>query len=131
MTSQVLSPQSQRRAARLFTQLCIVSVLLLPAFPLFFLWIAGSIFIYAAAVGHPNPRVGEYVRHSGYRFYGLIGVLVIVLNVGHEAADLLGGGWTLFLAVWLLAVVVVVPLGVRDIARAGREAWLPFRHDMK
>lgn len=109
-----------RRSAQLFILGSILSVV---AFPLIMIWIAASIFVYASAAHHPDHRVGEFQRWAGYRFYGLVGTLVVALNFSGEMKHWVGGGLNLLLAVWLLSILVVVPLGIRDLIRISRENW--------
>jgi hypothetical protein len=68
-------------------------------------------------------RVREYQRWAGYRFYGLVGTLVVVLNFSGAMQDWVGGGMNLLLTVWALSILVVVPLGIRDLIRIRRENW--------
>ena len=76
MPVKICTAKQQMRAAQTFTFFSIIAVLLLPAIIPMLLWIAASIFVYAAAAHHPNPRVCEFLKYSGYRFYGVVGALV-------------------------------------------------------
>lgn len=109
-----------RRAAQIFILGSILSVVV---FPLIMIWIAASIFVYASAAHHPDHRVAEFQRWAGYRFYGLVGTLVVTLNFSGVMKDWVGGGLNLVFAVWLLSILVVVPLGIRDLIRINRENW--------
>jgi len=99
------------------------SMLAVVVFPLVMVWIAASIFVYASAAHHPDRRVGEFQRWAGYRFYGLVGSLVVVLNFSGEMKAWVGGGVNLLLAVWVVSMLVVVPLGIWDLIRISRENW--------
>ena len=123
MPAKTISAAEQRRAAKIFTQLSCVAVILQPLVIPLLLWIAASIFVYASIAHHPNPRVVEYLRPSGYRFYGLVGALVVVLNFSAQEAKFLGGWIYLELLIWLTGIVVVVIPGIRDIRRANKENW--------
>ena len=126
MAIKVISAKQQLRSAQMFTFFSIIAVLLLPAlFPLF-LWIGASIFVYAASASHPNPKIRDYVRYSGYRFYGIVGALVAVLNFSQQLAKWAGGWPHLIVAIWVMCVLIVVPLGVRDLRRAKNENWQPM-----
>ncbi len=116
MTTQTISGSSALLAARLFNIASIVATVIAP---LLMLWIAASIFMYASIAHHPNPRTVYYNRISGYRFYGAAGSAVVI---GQPIYSLFND-WRGLVLVWLLMVLVVVPLGVRDIIRAGRESW--------
>ena len=75
-THHIITAKEQMRAAQGFTFFSCLAVLLLPlAIPLF-IWVAASIFMYAAAANHPNPKVCEYITQSGYRFYSTFALLV-------------------------------------------------------
>ena len=131
MATKVITPKQQMRAAQMFTFFSIIAVLLLPAvFPMF-LWIAASIFVYAAAAHHPNQRVCDYVRYSGYRFYGLVGALVAALNFSPQLAKMAGGWPQLIGAIWFLAILVVVPLGIRDLLRCKHENWQEMKVEVE
>jgi hypothetical protein len=86
-------------------------------------WIAASIFVYASVAHHPDMRVREFQRQAGYRFYGLVGSLVVVLNFSSEMKAWLGGGMNLLLTVWAVSLLLVVPLGIWDLIRISRENW--------
>lgn len=113
-----------RRSAQIFI---IGSMLAVVIPPLIMVWIAASIFVYASVAHHPDMRVREFQRQAGYRFYGLAGSLVVVLNFSGEMKAWLGGGMNLLLTVWAVSLLLVVPLGIRDLIRISRENW----QDMK
>ncbi len=117
---KLVSASQCRRSAQMFI---IGSMLAVVVFPLIMVWIAASIFVYASAAHHPDHRVGEFQRWAGYRFYGLVGTLVVTLNFSGEMMAWVGGGVNLLLAVWALSLLVVVPLGIWDLIRISRENW--------
>ncbi len=117
---KIISAGQCKFAARIFNIGSIIAVLSVVLVPI---WIAGSIFTYATIAHHPDSRVGEYNRWAGYRFYGLVGSLVVVLNFTGEMKELLGGTFAMWLTVYVVSVLVVVPLGLWDIYRAGQESW--------
>ncbi|GAO36564.1 hypothetical protein SCT_1972 [Sulfuricella sp. T08] len=117
---KLVSAAQCRRSAQIFIIGSMISVL---APPLLMVWIAASIFAYASVAHHPDMRVREYQRWAGYRFYGLVGTLIVVLNFSGEMKDLLGGGMNLLFTVWAVSLLVVVPLGIRDLIRISRENW--------
>jgi ABC-type antimicrobial peptide transport system permease subunit len=117
---KLVSAAQCRRSAQIFIIGSMISVLVPP---LLMVWIAASIFAYASVAHHPDMRVREYQRWAGYRFYGLVGTLIVVLNFSGEMKDLLGGGMNLVFTVWALSLLVVVPLGIRDLIRIHRENW--------
>jgi hypothetical protein len=120
MPVKTITAAQQRRDAQIFNVLSCAAVFLMP---LVIPWIAASIFVHASIAHHPNLRVRESLYPGGYRFYGLVGALVVVLNFSSQMAKWVGGGLHLLVLVWLVSLAVVVPLGVRDILRARRENW--------
>ncbi|MBZ0096998.1 MAG: hypothetical protein K8H75_16715 [Sulfuricella sp.] len=117
---KLISASQCRSSAQIFIIGSIISVLVPP---LLMVWIAASIFAYASVAHHPDMRVREYQRWAGYRFYGLVGTLVVALNFSGAMQAWLGGGMNLLLTVWVLSLLVIVPLGIRDLIRISRENW--------
>jgi hypothetical protein len=83
------------------------------------IWLAASIFVYASIAHHPNARTAHYNKWAGYRFYGVMGSLVVI---GQPIYGLLGG-WQGLMLVLGLAVAIIVPWALFDIYRAAREPW--------
>lgn len=83
------------------------------------IWFGGSIFVYASIAHHPNSQVAHYNKWAGYRFYGVMGSLVVI---GPAIYGLLGG-WQGLMLVMGLAVAIIVPWALLDIVRAAREPW--------
>lgn len=129
-THHIITAKQQMRAAQGFTFFSCLAVLLLPlAIPLF-IWIAASIFMYAAAANHPNPKVCEYITQSGYRFYSTFALLVVMAFFGFMIGEKIGILNVLFL-VWGISVLLVVPLGVRDMLRASKENWQDMKMEIE
>ncbi|CAG0955361.1 hypothetical protein MTYP_00427 [Methylophilaceae bacterium] len=124
MNAEEIGGCQQRRAAQIFNQASIIAVLVPP---LILLWIAASIFVYASLIRHPNPRVADYLRPAGYRFYGLVGSLAVLLNFTELIRHWFPNVQAMWLFIWVMSMLVVIPYGVRDILRAGREAWPVLR----
>ncbi|MDP2248141.1 MAG: hypothetical protein Q8J65_08415 [Nitrosomonadales bacterium] len=120
MSIKTITAKQQMRAAQSFSFFSSIAVLIPVLIPI---WIAASIFVYAAAACHPNPKVCDYIKYSGYRFYGLVGALVAVLNFSSHLAKMAGGVYQLVAIIWVLGILIVVPLGVRDVLRARKEPW--------
>lgn len=108
------------RAAQSFPFFSSIAVMVPVLIPI---WIAASIFTYASMAQHPCTRVCEYLVPAGYRFYGLLGTWVVVLNFSSNMAGWVGGGLNLAIIIWIISILVIVPLGIRDILRAKREPW--------
>jgi hypothetical protein len=129
MSTKICTAKQQMRAAQTFTFFSIIAVLLLPAIIPMLLWIAASIFVYAAAACHPNPKVCDFLRYSGYRFYGVVGALVVLLNFSPQMSKAMGGWLPLSLAIWAACILIVVPLGIRDLLRAKKEPWQDIEYE--
>lgn len=123
MASKLITAKQQMRAAQSFAFFSSLSVILLPAIIPMLLWIAASIFAYCAVACHPNKRVQSYLTIAGYRFYGLVGALVVVLNFSPQMAKAVGSWLNLGIIIWIISILVVVPFGIRDILRAKKEPW--------
>ncbi len=117
MATKVITGKESLFSARLFSIISIV-VSLIP--PLLMIWIAASIFVYASIAHHPNPRTVYYNRISGYRFYGAAGAMMIF---GQPIYSFVFSSWHGLVAIWAIIVIIVVPFGLWDIIRAGREKW--------
>ena len=113
-----LTAESCKRSARLFNYGTIAAGLL--PFPVAILWIAGSMFVYAANAHHPDDRVKHYIRWGGYRFYAVAGAITIF---GNDLLHAFGGGMKGALAVWGIIFLALVPWSLWDIWKAGKEDW--------
>jgi len=137
---RVISASSSRFAAQLFNMITVVVMLVsltalllgklmaghkigfLPfvlSLPPVMLWLGASIFVYASIAHHPNVLTAHYNKWAGYRFYGVMGSLVVI---GPAIYDLLGD-WQGLMLVLGLAVVIIVPWALFDIYKAAREPW--------
>ena len=83
------------------------------------IWLGASIFVYASVAHHPNPRAVHYNKWAGYRYYVVMGSLVVF---GQPVYGLLGG-WLGLMLVMGLAVAIIVPWALFDIYKAAREPW--------
>lgn len=115
MAYRLITARQQKLSAQIFNIASICAVLVPP---LILLWIAASIFTYAAIAHHPNQRVVEYLRKAGYRFYGLVGSLVVALNYTGIMKDWFGSVQAMWISIWLLSLLVIVPPGIRDLVSA-------------
>ena len=135
--SHLITAASSLRSARLFNLLSIGTTVLsgglftlgsviadkkvafLPmamSLPPVMIWLAASMFVYAAIAHHPNETVRHYNKWAGYRYYGIVGFLTIFANdIAH-----LPTGWT---GVWVLMGVALIPWSLYDLWRAGKEDW--------
>ena len=87
--------------------------------PPLMIWLGGSIFVYASIAHHPNVRVVHYNKWAGYRYYGVMGSLMVIGPAIYGLLD----GWGGLMLVQGLAVTIVVPWALFDIFRAAREPW--------
>lgn len=131
MASKLITARQQMRSAQSFAFFSSLAVILMPAIIPMLLWIAASIFAYCAVACHPNPRVQGYLTKAGHRFYGLVGSLVVLLNFSSQMSKAAGGWFNFWLIVWIVSILVVVPLGIRDILRAKKEPWQDMQVEME
>jgi len=83
------------------------------------IWLGASIFVYASIAHHPNPRTAHYNKWAGYRFYGVMGSLMVIGPAIYGLLD----GWQGLMLVLGLAVTIIVPWALFDIYKAAREPW--------
>jgi hypothetical protein len=138
--TRVIPASSSRLSAQLFNIITVVALMIslsalllgkllasqkigfLPfvlSLPPVMIWLGASIFVYASIAHHPNPRTAHYNKWAGYRFYGVMGSLVVL---GPAIYGLLGG-WQGLVLVLGLAVTIIVPWALFDIYKAAREPW--------
>jgi hypothetical protein len=122
LTSHFVSAKEQMRTAQAFNFFSCLAILLMPLFIPLFIWVAASIFVYAASFSHPNAIVREYVKTAGYRFYSTFAVLVVMGFFGFLLGEHIGR-LNVLLLTWSISFLLVVPLSVRDMIRASKEDW--------
>lgn len=110
----LISAASSRRAAALFNYGNLLAIAL--PLPLGILWLGASMVVYAMNRHHPNPRVGHYTQWAAYRFYGVVGFVVVV-------ATFFGTGLKAWLITWALTAVILIPWTVYDLVHIFREDW--------
>ncbi len=91
------------------------------------IWLGASIFVYASIAHHPNARATHYNKWAGYRYYGVMGSLVVF---GQPLYGLLGG-WQGLMLVLGLAVTIIVPWALLDMYKAVREPWADMTIDVE
>lgn len=114
---KVLEADRCRIAAQVFNLATIVAVII--PIPLLMIWIGASMFVYAANAHHPDERVAHYTRRAGYRFYGVVGGMVIA---GQPILSWIGGLKGV-LVIWALIAVGLIPAAIWEIFKARRETW--------
>jgi len=92
-----------------------IIAILIPPLPI--LWFGISMLIYALHRHHPDPKVGEYTRWAGYRFYGVMGLIIPV------GTFFPGKGVTPWLIAWALGILIIVPWSIWSIVRARNDNW--------
>jgi len=80
------------------------------------LWFGISITVYIIARHHPNPRVGYYTQWAGYRFYGMLGVVIPV-------GTFYGNDWELWITTGGIIGLLLVSSSLWDLYRISREEW--------
>lgn len=131
MPAKTITADQQRRDAKLFNILSCISIVLMPLIIPALLWLAASIFVHASIAHHPNQRVRDYLYPGGYRFYGVVGAIVVVPNLSGIFSKWLPGVVNagplhiqmFWVWVWVVSLLAVIPLGIRDILRANKENW--------
>jgi hypothetical protein len=137
---RLISASSCRRAAQLFNIFTVAALLvslsalligklladqhvtflpLVMSLPPIMIWLGASIFVYASIAHHPNARAVHYNKWAGYRFYGVMGSLMVFGPGIYGLFD----GWQGLVLVQGLAVAIIVPWALYDIYRAAREPW--------
>jgi len=137
---RVISASSSRFAAQLFNILTVAALTIsltalllgkllashkigfLPfvlSLPPVMLWLGASIFVYASIAHHPNPLATHYNKWAGYRFYGVMGSLMVIGPAIYGLLD----GWQGLMLVLGMAVLIIVPWALYDIYKAAREPW--------
>jgi hypothetical protein len=111
---RIVTAKSARSAAKLFNYGNIVAVLV--PFPLIIFWFGASMLLYAMNRHHPNERVGYYTQQAAYRFYAVIGALIVV-------GTFFPPKLSYFLVYWAITAVVIIPWSIIDILRINREQW--------
>jgi hypothetical protein len=138
--TRVITASSSRFAAQLFNLITVAVLLIsltalllgkllasqkigfLPlvlSLPPLMIWLGASIFVYASIAHHPNPRTAHYNKWAGYRFYGVMGSLVVIGPAIYGLLD----GWQGLMLVLGLAVTIILPWALFDIYKAAREPW--------
>jgi len=109
-----LSARAVRRAAALFNYGNLIAIAL--PLPLGIFWLGASMVVYALNRHHPDARVGHYTQWAAYRFYGLVGLVVVV-------ATFYGTGLKAWLITWGVLAVILVPWTIYDLIKIHREPW--------
>ena len=105
-TSRTISAVSARRSATIFNYGNLLAILI--PMPIGVLWFAASIAVYIMFSHHPNSRVGHYTQWAAYRFYGLVGMVVVV-------ATFFGTSLLVWLVTWAVLAVIMIPWTVYDL----------------
>lgn len=113
-SSIMIRAASARRLAGIFNYGNLLAILL--PMPLGVLWLGGSIAVYTMLRHHPNPRVGHYTQMAAYRFYGLVGFVVVVATFFSTSVK----AW---LITWALSAAIIIPWTIVDLVRIHREDW--------
>jgi hypothetical protein len=101
-----------------------ISIILAPLVVPLVLWFAGSIFAYAAVAHHPDERVRHYCRMAGYRYYAYMGALPTALIFAGSIQSFFHiKPLAMWIWVWVLGLVMLVPWGVYDILKSRKENW--------
>ncbi|MDD3608935.1 MAG: hypothetical protein PHI49_04160 [Halothiobacillaceae bacterium] len=80
------------------------------------LWFGGSMLLYALNRHHPNPKVGHYTQWAAYRYYGVVGSLVVIGTF--FPSEIL-----YYRIFWVFAFLIIVPWSILDLIRIQRDEW--------
>ena len=80
------------------------------------LWFGASMFVYAMLRHHPNEKVGHYSQMAAYRFYPVLGSLIVVGTF--FPPDLF-----YYRVYWLITAAILIPWSIRDLIRINRDTW--------
>jgi cobalamin synthase len=111
---QKITAKSARKAAGLFNIGNIISMLM--PFPLGIFWMGLSMVVYAMNRHHPNEKVGNYTQQAAYRFYGVVGFVVVV-------AIFFGTEIYYWLVTWALCAAILIPWSIVDLIRIRKDDW--------
>lgn len=136
MSGKIVSGASARRNAKLFNYLNLITVGGC-GIPLFFahgttgvgtilmiaaaiiplvLWFGGSMLMYAFNRHHPNPKVGHYTQHAAYRYYAVMGALIVV-------ATFFSNDVIYYIYYWVITMLLLVPLTLLDLNKIRKDDW--------
>ncbi|AGA32109.1 hypothetical protein TVNIR_0404 [Thioalkalivibrio nitratireducens DSM 14787] len=139
MTTKTVTGRSCRRAASTFDWGNLISVSLagVPLFlvssevgiatiiaaimgivPLIF-WFGASMMVYAMCRHHPEERVGRFTQWAAYRYYGLMGSLIVV-------ATFFPPDLNYYRAYWVVAAAILIPWTLYALYRIYQETWRDF-----
>ncbi len=111
---QLITGKSARRAAGLFNIGNIICMLI--PFPIGIFWMGLSMVVYAMNRHHPNEKVGSYTQQAAYRFYGVLGFVVIV-------AIFFGTEIYYWLVTWAICAGILIPWSIWDLIKIRRDDW--------
>ncbi len=83
--------------------------------PLIF-WFGASMMVYAMCRHHPDERVGRFTQWAAYRYYALMGSLIVVATFFPPDLDY-------YRAYWVVAAIILVPWTLFALHRIYREDW--------
>jgi len=101
-----ISAKSARRNAAIFNYGNLLAILI--PMPIGVLWFAASIAVYIMFRHHPNSRVGHYTQWAAYRFYGLVGMVVVI-------ATFFGTSLLAWLITWAVLAAILIPWTIYDL----------------
>lgn len=104
--TRIISASSARRSAAIFNYGNLLAIIF--PMPIGVLWFAASIAVYIIFRHHANPRVGHYTQWAAYRFYGLVGLVVVVATFyGRSLLD--------WLITWAVVAAILIPWTLYDL----------------
>ncbi|MFN4262694.1 MAG: hypothetical protein ACK4IT_03490 [Thioalkalivibrionaceae bacterium] len=80
------------------------------------LWFGASMMVYAFNSHHPHPLVRRYTQWAAYRYYALMGSLIVVGTFFPPDLNYYRG-------YWLFAAAIMIPWTLHALWQSSREDW--------
>ncbi len=94
------------------TQIIMLIVMIVPML----LWFGISIVVYIIARHHPNARAGHYTQLAAYRYYGIIGFIIVV-------GTFYGTEVFYWVVTWIICASILIPWTIIDLISIKRAEW--------
>ena len=113
-STRLITAAAAKRSAMLFNIGNLIAILI--PVPVGILWLGGSIAVYTMLRHHPDPRVGYYTQWAAYRFYGLVGLVVVI-------ATFFSTSLMAWIITWAILAAILIPWTIYDLIRIHKEDW--------
>ena len=113
-TNYFIKGAAAKRSAMLFNIGNLIAIVI--PVPVGILWLGASIAVYTMLRHHPDPRVGHYTQWAAYRFYGLVGLVVVI-------ATFFSTSLLAWIITWAILAAIIIPWTIYDLVRIHKEDW--------